>query len=125
MHYYAIIRPALVLTPGNSKRCKHLGPDYGRVTTALRGVVTRPLPAWQHVRQAMPVTQFALVCIWQPSVVQTASTFFTIGLTNLNFGNAFLVVGWFRSYACYILRKCQREIAVPVSPDHGLQIAER
>jgi len=42
-------------------------PDYGRVTTALRGVVTRPLPTWQHVRQALPVTQVALVCIWQLS----------------------------------------------------------
>ena len=41
--YYAIIRLASVLVPGIFRHDPHLGPDYGRVTTALRSVVTRPL----------------------------------------------------------------------------------
>jgi len=66
--FYAVIPPALVRASTISLHRLHLSPDYGRVTTALRLVVTRPLPAWQHVRQALPVTQVALVCIWQPSL---------------------------------------------------------
>ena len=102
-----------------------LSPDYGRVTTALRGVVTRPLPAWQHVRQALPVTPVASVCPGNLRRAQNASVFFTIGFTTLNFGHVFFVVGWFRSYISYILGKCQSEIAFPISPGHGLQVAER
>ena len=65
--FHAIIRPAFARIPGISRHVMHLRPRLRPRHYRAALVVTRPLPAWQHVRQALPVTPVAWVCIWQPS----------------------------------------------------------
>jgi len=57
---FAIIRAASARDPGISRRNALRGSEYGRVTTALRGVVTRP-PSDQaspHARQLSPICRY-------------------------------------------------------------------
>ena len=79
LHLYAIIRPAFVRASRIFKRRANLGPDYGRVTTALRGVVTRPLAHSNRCASRFPVTKFAMVWVIQGGLVSI-----TTGFTSLN-----------------------------------------
>ncbi len=57
LHLYAIIQLAFVRASRKFKHASPLGPDYSRVTTALRGVVTRPLAHSNHCARRWSVTQ--------------------------------------------------------------------
>ncbi len=62
-----IILPAFVRALRDTPHGTHLGLDSGRVTTALRRVVTRPLSHGSRCARRSPVTQAASGCLRRPS----------------------------------------------------------
>lgn len=63
-----IILGAFIRVFKNARHLAHLGPVCGRVTTALRWVVTRPLVHRNACARQPPVTRVASGYIGQPSV---------------------------------------------------------
>ena len=124
--FHAIIRPAFALAPGNSKRCMHLRsrlrPRHYRASLCSDAAASRMATRAPGAACRTGCIGLYLATFGAYRMHQSPSS---ADLANLNLDNAFLVVGWFRSYVSYSIRECQFEIALPISPDHGLQIAER
>ena len=64
---YTVIHPALGCARENRRYTTHLGPDCGRVTTALRCLVTQPLAHGSRRDRQLPVTSTASEKLGRPS----------------------------------------------------------
>ena len=64
---YAVIHVAFGRVRINRLHASHLSPDGGRVTTALRCVVTRPFRQRSPCDRRLPVTQTAFNLLVQPA----------------------------------------------------------